>query len=175
MPPDLLLGEPIDRGRVRHTVDADHAYFRRAPLERAETDLEQFVVPDWARYVAAFVDVQGGRNARFVVEVHAVGEHQREQLIDRYAITRSKREGVGEEFAPLDPASHAEDWDLLTERVVRASRADAADAHAESRPEPDAEGRLCPCRQPHPQVSHTGQGRAGRHPGWNAARCMKQA
>lgn len=89
--------------------------------QRTEVDLPRYVVPDWARFLVASVDVQGGKNARFVVQVHAVGDHKRQQLIDRYSILQSKREGMGEEFAPIDPAAYPEDWDLLTEKVVQAT------------------------------------------------------
>lgn len=86
-----------------------------------EADLPRYIVPDWARFLVAAVDVQGGRNARFVVQVHAIGEHQRQAVIDRYTITESMREGMGDEFAPLDPASHPEDWDVLNEKVLQST------------------------------------------------------
>lgn len=89
---------------------------------RHDTGVQRYVVPDWTRFVVAAVDVQGGRNARFIVQVHAVGEHQQQQLVDRRAITMSKRPGMADgEFAPLDPASYGEDWDVLTEQVVLAT------------------------------------------------------
>lgn len=88
---------------------------------RYDADLQRFVVPDWTRFVVTSVDVQGGRNARFEVQVHAIGEHQEQALINRYAITRSKREGFGDEPAPIDPASHPEDWDVLTDQVIAAT------------------------------------------------------
>jgi phage terminase large subunit GpA-like protein len=31
------------------------------------------------------------------------------------------REGMGGEFAPIDPASHPEDWDVLTEKLLRST------------------------------------------------------
>lgn len=91
------------------------------PVDRAEADLQRYVVPPWTRFLVAAVDVQGGQRARFEVQVHAVGEHLRQQLVDRYAITKSRRLGPAGDFAPIDPAGHAEDWDLLTEHVVRAT------------------------------------------------------
>lgn len=90
------------------------------PRARTEDDLEQYVVPAWARFLVAAVDVQGGKNARFIVQVHAIGEHKEQALIDRFAITESVREGYGGK-APLDPAAHAEDWDVLVARVVKAT------------------------------------------------------
>lgn len=91
------------------------------PEDRTNPDVERFVVPDWTRCVVVAVDVQGGVNARFEVQVHAVGVDMEQQLVDRYAIKRSMRSGMGDEFAPIDPASHGEDWDVLTERVLRAT------------------------------------------------------
>lgn len=84
-------------------------------------DLQRYIVPDEARFLVAAVDVQGGSNARFVVQVHAVGEEHEQWLVDRYSVLESRREGVSDEFAPLDPASYAEDWDLLTEKVLKAT------------------------------------------------------
>lgn len=89
--------------------------------QRFDSDVKRYHVPDEARFLAFGVDVQGGKNARFEVEVHAIGPHQEQWLVDRYAITRSKREGFGDDFAPIDPAAYPEDWDLLTDKVVTAT------------------------------------------------------
>jgi len=91
------------------------------PAERGSASLERFIVPDWTRFVTAAVDVQGGTGARFIVQVHAHGPNFEQALIDRYEIKDSRREGMGTEFAPIDPASHGEDWDVLTERVIRST------------------------------------------------------
>lgn len=99
----------------RHLIEASRA--GASPLDRAEPDLERYVAPAWARFIVVAVDIQGGRNARFVVQVHAVGEFQEQALIDRYAITESKRDGYGGK-APLDPAGFVEDWDTITEQVL---------------------------------------------------------
>jgi phage terminase large subunit GpA-like protein len=86
---------------------------------RATEDLPRFIVPDEARFLVAFVDIQGGANARFIVQVHAVGPHKEQWLVDRYSITESNRDAGDGIKAPVDPASHGEDWDLLTEKVVK--------------------------------------------------------
>lgn len=91
------------------------------PYNRRESGLARFIVPDGARTLIAAVDVQGGGNASFVVEVHAIGEYEEEWVVDRYNIELSRREGVGSEYAPIDPATYEEDWDLLTEQVVNAT------------------------------------------------------
>ena len=89
--------------------------------ERFDTAVRRFIVPDEARFLVASVDVQGGKNARFSVQVHAIGPHQEQWLVDRYDIRESKREGMGQQFAPIDPARYAEDWNVLTERVVQST------------------------------------------------------
>lgn len=102
------------------------------PQENADKDLKRFVCPPETRTIVASVDVQGGQNARFIVQVHAIGPHMEQWLIDRYELKKSMREGMGAEFAPIDPAKHAEDWDVLTEKVVR-STYKTADAGVEMR------------------------------------------
>lgn len=95
---------------------------RVSPSERTEKDMQQFVVPDQTRCVVASVDVQGGVDSRFIVQVHAVGPHMEQWLVTRYEIKKSPtRMGMGDEFAQIDPANHPEDWDALTEKVVRAT------------------------------------------------------
>lgn len=90
-----------------------------SPENRKEADLLQHVVPEWTRFVTAAVDIQGGQRASFVVQVHAHGPHFEQVVVDRYTISKSKRPGIGEEFAPLDPASYDEDWDVLTDALLR--------------------------------------------------------
>lgn len=99
----------------------DAAMGGRNPADRKEVELKRFVVPDETRFLTAQVDVQGGTNARFVVQVQAHGPNFETWLVDRYNITESRREGMGAEYAPIDPASYSEDWDRLTEQVVRST------------------------------------------------------
>jgi len=111
----------VDQGMPympRYLVEAQKT--ARDPSQRKDPSLERFVCPDWTRFLMAEVDVQGGVNARFVVQVHAHGAHGEKTVIDRYNITDSMREGMGG-FAPIDPTSHAEDWDVLTEKVLRST------------------------------------------------------
>lgn len=120
-----------DEKKLQTTTNTDQAlpYTSRHLAEAAReeggakynADLKRYIVPDWTRTVTAFVDVQGGRNARFEVRVFAVGEHKEHALIDAYAIKTSNRDGLGDEKAPIDPASHPADWDLITEKVVDAT------------------------------------------------------
>lgn len=106
---------------LRATVNTDQAmpYLPRAMQEQtaqthATERLPRFVVPDEARFLIAAVDVQGGRHGRFVVQVHAVGPHLEQWLVDRYELRTSPR---GEHIG-IDPGGYAEDWDVLTDRVI---------------------------------------------------------
>lgn len=87
------------------------------PSDRAE-EMPRYVVPAETRFLTAQVDVQGGSAARFEVQVHAHGPHFEQWLVNRFAITESRREGLGQQWAPIDPASYPEDWDRITEEVL---------------------------------------------------------
>lgn len=116
---------------LKTTVNTDQGmpYLPRSLVEAAKNGgqvrqndaMQRHHAPEWTRFLVAAVDVQGGSNARFVVQVHAVGQHFEQALVDRYEIKESSRAGVGAEFAPIDPASYAEDWALLTQRVVQST------------------------------------------------------
>ena len=94
---------------------------KNAGREQRDDSMQRYVVPDEARFLIAAVDVQGGSNARFVVQVHAFGPHFESWIVDRFELKDSLRPGVGTDFAPIDPASYAEDWALLTQKVVTAT------------------------------------------------------
>lgn len=98
---------------------ASAARSKDGPEGRKDADLQRFIVPDEARFVIATVDVQGGQNSSFVVQVVAVGPHMETWPIDRYSILTSKREGVDGKDAPIDPAAYDEDWDMITEMVLK--------------------------------------------------------
>lgn len=91
------------------------------PTDRADHVLPRHMVPAETRCVIVTVDVQGGVKSRFVVQVMAVGPNREQWLVDRFEITRSKREGMGDDFAPVDPASRPEDWDVLTDKLLLAT------------------------------------------------------
>lgn len=91
------------------------------PQDRKEDDLARFVAPVGTRCLLASVDVQGGLKSRFEVQVHAIGMHGEEWPIDRYAIKESRRVRGDGSFAPIEPAVYPEDWDVLTERVLRST------------------------------------------------------
>jgi phage terminase large subunit GpA-like protein len=114
---DLTLKARINTDQAmpylpRHLVEEGGA-----KVEDRVERLERFMVPKWARFLLAAIDVQGGQKARFVVQVHAIGVDMESAIIDRYDITGSPR---GEDIR-IDPAAYPEDWDVLTERVVNST------------------------------------------------------
>ena len=86
-------------------------------MERRE-DTEKRTVPYGCRFLLAAVDVQGGRNRRFVVQIVGYGENSERWLIDRYNIKSSMRSNADGESLPIDPSAYPEDWDLLISDVL---------------------------------------------------------
>lgn len=80
--------------------------------------IERYFVPEDARFLVATADVQGGSNGRFVCEVRAFGPHLESWLVDRFSISTTTR---GDQAAQVDPSGYPEDWDLLTDKLVRAT------------------------------------------------------
>lgn len=94
----------------------------QTPRDRAEVGLQRFIAPPETRCVLVSVDVQGGQNARFDVQVHAVGPEGEQWVIDRFQLRESKRPGATfDTWAAIDPASYPEDWDVLTDRLLLAT------------------------------------------------------
>lgn len=86
-------------------------------MARAEPGLKR-TVPQGVRFLVATIDVQGGRNSRFVVQIVGYGQSGERWLIDRYNIkysTRCDDDGVAER---INPAGYAEDWDLIISDVI---------------------------------------------------------
>ena len=102
-------------------TDFGRPYLPRASLEQRKSELlEQRAedvpkrsVPDGVQFLTATVDVQAGRDRRFVVQVTGYGSMGARWIVDRYNIRYSLRcDGNGESIQ-VDPASYPEDWDLL--------------------------------------------------------------
>ena len=100
---------------------AQEARGASTPEGRKDDTLDRFIVPDEARFLVAAVDIQGGQNARFVVQVNAVGQNLEQWPIDRFSIINSARQGESDHMMALDPAAYPEDWDMLTEMVVKST------------------------------------------------------
>jgi phage terminase large subunit GpA-like protein len=88
-----------------------------ALMERAES-VDKRCVPDGVHFLVATVDVQGGKNRRFVVQVIGYGAHGERWIVDRYNIKHSMRVGQNGESLPIDPSAYLEDWDLLRTDVL---------------------------------------------------------
>ncbi|MFD2437254.1 terminase gpA endonuclease subunit [Modicisalibacter luteus] len=89
-------------------------------LERSE-DVERRTVPHGVRFLTAAVDVQGGKNRRFVVQVHGWGRNREMWVIDRFNISEDRGSDNDQEPRPINPATRPEDWDLLTRDVLNRS------------------------------------------------------
>jgi phage terminase large subunit GpA-like protein len=75
-------------------------------------------VPTGVQFMVATVDVQGGKNRRFVVQVVGYGAQGERWIVDRYNIKQSLRCNAEGESLPIDPSSFPEDWDLLRTDVL---------------------------------------------------------
>lgn len=75
-------------------------------------------VPAGVQFLVATVDVQGGKNRRFVVQVTGYGAQGERWIVDRYNITQSMRTNADGESLRIEPGSFPEDWDLLRTDVL---------------------------------------------------------
>ncbi|MDY5105594.1 MAG: phage terminase large subunit family protein [Actinobacillus minor] len=86
-------------------------------MERREyADKDNKTIPPQCRFLIAAVDVQGGRNRRFVVQIVGYGENGERWLIDRYNISHTlpDADGVIEQIDPRNP----DDWKILISDVL---------------------------------------------------------
>ncbi len=86
-------------------------------MQRAE-DYGKRLVPPKVRFLIAAVDVQGGKNRRFVVQIIGYGEDGERWLVDRYNIRQSLRCDENGEALPVHPGAYPEDWQLLVTDVM---------------------------------------------------------
>ena len=86
-------------------------------------------MPDGARFLIAAVDIQGGKNRRFVVQVIGYGEGLQSWIVDRFSL----RFLDDEKTVPLDISARVEHWDVLIGKVIQRAY-----------PLDDASGRLMP-------------------------------
>jgi phage terminase large subunit GpA-like protein len=107
-------GSPYLRQNLAESVDSNDYKSRAEPYER-------YTVPIGVRCIVATVDVQGGKAACYVVQVHGVGIRNEKWVIDRYTITKSSRKDDGGNELPISPAAHIEDWAELTKKLVNAT------------------------------------------------------
>lgn len=86
-------------------------------MARAER-WERKTIPEGVRFLVAAVDVQGGKNRRFVCQVKGYGENGEKWVIDRFNIRSSKRHDEDGVAQQIDPAGYPEDWHQLVEEVL---------------------------------------------------------
>lgn len=108
-------------------TDWGRPYLPRSALEQRRSeellarveDYGKRLVPPKVRFLLAAVDVQGGKNRRFVVQIIGYGENGERWLVDRYNIKQSLR-GDSEtgEALPIHPGAYPEDWQLLISDVL---------------------------------------------------------
>lgn len=99
-------------------------YLPRSALEQRHSDelmerreeIDEKTVPSECRFIVAAVDVQGGKNRRFVVQMVGYGENGERWLIDRYNISHTlpDSDGVIEKIDPRLP----DDWHILISDVL---------------------------------------------------------
>lgn len=87
-------------------------------MGRAE-NLERRTVPKGVRFLVATVDVQGGKNRRFVVQIHGFGPGREMWIVDRFNIAEDRGPDNEREPRQISPATQPEDWDLLTRDVLK--------------------------------------------------------
>ncbi|MDG3089117.1 phage terminase large subunit family protein, partial [Vibrio hannami] len=102
IPPERDSDLTIDKLKARH-----HEYL-----------LPKGVAPSDTRCVIACVDVQGGKFARFVVNVFAVNDRMQWQPIDEFEITHNPDRVEAGEPQKVKPETYDEDWRVLIDRVM---------------------------------------------------------
>lgn len=107
----------LDQGRAYLPLSVGKQRAGHELQGRAES-WEQGTVPDGVRFLISTIDIQAGRNPRFVVQVMGYGAGLERWVIDRFALRSSERPDGSGGFHPIDPASYAEDWHRLLSKVI---------------------------------------------------------
>ena len=105
-------GEPyIAKSRVSERLPED----LKNKAEDWGSSEEEPTVPEGVRFLIATVDVQA---RAFVVQVQGFTSSGDMVVIDGFKIRKAARLDSDGDPVNLDPASHAEDWELLTAQVI---------------------------------------------------------
>lgn len=115
---DLKATVNVDQGKAftpPRSTDRD-----AGTLQARQKDMGTKVAPEWARFLIASVDVQGGKERRWEVQVEAFGPGLESCIIDRFKIEKSRRKHPDDpsKFVRVMPGTYLEDWDLITEKVM---------------------------------------------------------
>lgn len=95
----------------RRKAQTDHTSLmsRAEPLPRGQ-------VPEQVRFLLAMVDVQGGKDRRFIVQIIGYGVGLESWIIDRYSI---RWIGEGEDRRRIRPEASEDDWNELERLIMR--------------------------------------------------------
>ena len=104
----------VDQG-LPYTPQRDRVGLLPEVLKASAHPYKIKTVPQGVRFLIATVDVQA---RSFEVQVHGVGENFDIWIIDRYAITRSKRKDDDGKEAWIEPGAYPEDWHILVDEVA---------------------------------------------------------
>ncbi|MDE1465307.1 phage terminase large subunit family protein [Spartinivicinus poritis] len=77
------------------------------------------VVPEWVRFLTAAIDIQAGKRSGFEVQVIGWGVDLEHIVLDRFAINKSNRLDDDGKRLQVAPGSYVEDWELITEKVLK--------------------------------------------------------
>ncbi len=80
--------------------------------------LPQGVAPADTRFLLATIDVQGGANSRFDVQVTAFAEHCQWQPIDRFQILLNEQRTEAGEPQRVQPHVYVDDWLPIIDKVI---------------------------------------------------------
>lgn len=86
-------------------------------MDRAE-QVGKRMVPGGVRFLTVSVDVQGGHQRRFVVQVHGWGVNGECWVVDRFNIRDDRGPNNDQEPRQIDPGTRPEDWDILTRDLL---------------------------------------------------------
>lgn len=85
------------------------------PLSTRAEELLPDHVPAGVRFLTAAVDVQGNR---FVILIIGWGDGMQKWVVKSFSLRTSERKDVNGNAMPINPATYAEDWDLLVDEVI---------------------------------------------------------
>lgn len=117
---DLQSVTNVDWGRAYLNKLAATQRSSQQLMDRAE-QTERRTVPAGVRFLTAAVDVQGGKERRFVVQIHGWGPNREMWVVDRFNIREDRGPDNDQHPRSISPATQPEDWDLLTRDVLKRS------------------------------------------------------
>lgn len=115
---DIKSTVNLDQGRAYLPLAIRKARSNSELQDRATGDWIQGTVPHGVRFMTCAIDVQAGKRAGFVVQVHGWGVGLEKWIVDRFTLFHSERPDGKGGFLQLDPASYAEDWNRLIEKCI---------------------------------------------------------